>query len=244
MLWKILLGILLFLILLLWIPLRVSVRYTTDGTFRFLFRAAGIPLFRWPKPKQPFRPRHYSPAAVARRERKELKKRKKIHARAEREKKKKKKSTAATTSPPSQEKPSLSSQIGGLASLITDAVRRTLGHVRFDVRRLSVTVATSDAAKTALLYGAISSSVAFLLEALNQSSHLHFHGSGPYGVGADFSGTQTQVDIQLSATIRIWHLVDIGCHALIHFLRLQTQKRGSQGKNPKKSVSKQASRSN
>ena len=147
MLWYILIGIVALVWLLLLIPLSLTVVVDEDGNRRTYGRVMGIIVYRSPKKERPVRLSDYSPRALKRKQKKEQRARIK-------EMRKQRKKSVAPKKTTSDEKPSLIEQISLIGKLAQTVLRRSLYHARVDVERLAITVASSDAAKTALLYGA------------------------------------------------------------------------------------------
>ena len=220
MIWYVL-GILLVLILLLlFVPLSLSVKMNEQGDIRLRGRVLGICVYRSPKRVKRVRLSDYSPRALRKREKKAERARQKALSRAQ-----KKKATAPSTSPSSGEP--LISQISSVAELVSLISRRTLSHARVTVDALAITVATSDAARTALLYGAACSALAFLTEALHQFSHLHISHPERYGVCADFSSEHSRADVRIHFRLRVHHVIRIAAHTLATLIRrnIKTKKR-------------------
>ena len=99
-----------------------------------------------------------------------------------------------------------------------------LSHTRVKIIRLAITVASSDAANTALLYGAVSPAVAFLLETLEQFTHLEIASDAPVGVQADFTAQQCRADVHLRFRWRVIHLLDILFRTMFHMISNQSKR--------------------
>ena len=212
MLWYILAAILALLLFVLFIPLSLSVTVDETGEKTLKGRILGFCVYRSPKRKRRVRLSDYSPRAMERRERKAL-------AKAA---KKKKRQTGAQTKQADQR--GLAEQITDIADLARLILRRSLYHARVDVESLAITVASSDAAKTALLYGAVSAALAFLTETLDQFSHLRIRKAERYGVAADFSSDRTRADVRLHFRLRVHHLIRIAWHTLLHLAMRNAKK--------------------
>lgn len=142
---------------------------------------------------------------------------------AKERKQQKKADSEAKPTPPSDKAP-LADKIAFITDLATALLRRSLSHARVRVDRLTVTVGSSDAAKTAILCGVISPALAFLLETLEQFSHLHISQDTLVGVAPDFTSEHTRADIRLHFRLHVVHLLDIALHALIRVLRNSMRK--------------------
>ena len=87
-----------------------------------------------------------------------------------------------------------------LVSKLLSSLSRRL---RIDVKRLHVTVATGDAASTAIVYGAASAAMAGLTEAISLSLRSSLPDTENGGVYADFVGDRSSVDIDVVLSMRV-----------------------------------------
>ena len=197
------------------LPVTLSLKLDESGQLRLKLHVLGIPLYRNPKKLRPLRLSRYSKRARARRKKKEERRQKKRAKRAAK--------GDATPTPPPHKAP-LVDKISFITDLAATVLRRSLSHARVRVDRLTVTVSTPDAAKTAMLYGVISPALAFLLETLEQFSHLHISKNSLIGVAPDFTSEHTRADIRLHFRLHVVHLLDIALHALMGVLRHSTRK--------------------
>jgi hypothetical protein len=212
MIWYVLVTLLALLLLLLLVPLSLSVKMNEQGELKLRARVLGICVYRSPKRAKRVRLSDYSPHALRRREKKAERARQRALSRAQ-----KKKATAPSTAPSSGEP--LISQISSVTELVSLIARRTLFHARVRVDALAITVATPDAARTALLYGAACSALAFLTEALHQFSHLHISHPEHYGIAADFSSEHSRADVRIHFRLHVHHVVRIAAHTLAALIR-------------------------
>jgi hypothetical protein len=77
------------------------------------------------------------------------------------------------------------------------------------VARLKVNVATGDAASTAIAYGAIVQSVAYLIEMLNRITNVDGLQKADIDVVPDYLSDKTSLDLCFVFSLRVWHLFDI-----------------------------------
>ena len=120
---------------------------------------------------------------------------------------------------PTQEKRTLSENLD-IVRFILEALSRYFGKgIYVKVTRIRITVASDDAAKTAVMYGAASASVAWILEFLEQKAHLKYRaeGSSPesdVAVIADFTAEKPTADVKLSLRVHVWPLITSGVIAV------------------------------
>ena len=139
--------------------------------------------------------------------------------------KKKNKATKQTKkAKESEKKEKLSlADISELVSLVYKLAQRFFskfsGHLRLDLSRVYINVASDDAAKTALAYGAVSSGVAMLVEFLDNTLNSKQNQARDIRIAADFLSESSSVDISISASLRIWQAVDIAMAVAIQFVK-------------------------
>ena len=111
-----------------------------------------------------------------------------------------------------------------VSKLAKEVIRRFFKHLRISVARLKVKVATPDAASTAIAYGAITQSVNLLIPVLEEVKNFRLPDASELSVEADFLSDSPDIDVQLSFSVRVWHVLDIAFGAAVAFLRHQFQK--------------------
>lgn len=80
---------------------------------------------------------------------------------------------------------------------------------RIKVVRLNLTVASEDAATTAIMYGAALMGVRGILEILDRVTNLDYAKSSEVNVYVDYLSDKPTADVSLSFGLRVWHLFDI-----------------------------------
>ena len=98
----------------------------------------------------------------------------------------------------------ISWQIERITRLLGRIFDRLPGILTLRTRRVLVTVSTDDAAKTALLYGAVSAALAGLIEFLDRSvARVKTKGRDVVDVRADFLSGKTKADVDLVLSARV-----------------------------------------
>lgn len=207
-------GIAALILFLLLLPLTLTVRVKEEGDTTLCLRLLGIPLFRIPERERPVHLRDYSKRAMERRAKKQARKA---------AKKKPKKADAHPQAPGKET--SLSDKISFVTDVARDVLARTLSHARVKIKRLTVTVGSPDAAKTALLYGSVTPAVSFLLETLEQFSHLKIAPDARVGVQADFTAERCRVDLHLRFRLLVVHLIRITLKTLFDITSRPSKRR-------------------
>ena len=109
--------------------------------------------------------------------------------------------------------------ISMVRSIAAEVIRRFFKHLRIDVARVHVKVATGDAATTAVAYGAACTALNMLLPVLSQVKNFSLPREKDFSVEPDFLGETPTLDVKLSFSLRVWHLFHVGFGALGKFLK-------------------------
>ena len=204
---KIILGILLFLVLLLFLRVKISV-ISDGGDTKLLLRILGIPIKLYPsKPKKKkVRLSDYTPRGLRRAQKKKDKQ-------ALKEEKKKKPQQEE------KEKPPLSDTVSAITALVKKIVSKFFRHLRIDVAKIHISVGTPDAAKTAVLYGVVCQGVAYLCEILERITNVKKTKQTDISVVSDFVSGKTKADIDISFSLVVWQALDILIGAALEFIK-------------------------
>lgn len=143
--------------------------------------------------------------------------------------KKKKKQEKKSSAP--KEKKSLS-EIYDMIRAVTDIVKTVtktfFGHLKINIVRLHLNVATEDAATTAIAYGAISQAVFYLCELLEPVKGFSLPQRRDISINADYLTDGIAADVKISFSIRVWHVFHVGIAALIklikHLVKIKAKK--------------------
>ena len=107
-----------------------------------------------------------------------------------------------------------------IAAAIMKKLRR---HLRIRLHAYEIAVATGDAAKTAVLYGAVAGLSSNLFELLQSGIHFKVKKSAPVDVSADFLGEKTKVRIKIDFSINLWGVLATLLAAGIAFVKNKSQ---------------------
>jgi len=121
-------------------------------------------------------------------------------------------------------------QLRLILAILKNTYKNILSAVRIRVVRLYVTVATDDAAKTALLYGAAAQSTAYLLSLLRSYTKTTVKRGGA-DVFANFCETESTLDASIVFSARPLALLCLGLRASFLFLKLKQKQPDKNTKN-------------
>ncbi len=186
-------AVLLFIAFLLLLRVRLTVRAGDAVTLDLKILFLRIRLY--PRKKR-IKPRDYSPKRLERSKKKAAKRDEKKAKKSQKHKKEHTESAPAV-------KLTLRDKIALTRALCAVLIRRTHKHLRLHAARLHVRVAMGDPATTAVAYGAVSQSVAYLLAGLDQVTRLKA-AEPNVGVQADFLGERSQIDADITFSLRTW----------------------------------------
>lgn len=199
-LWLILLVPLFLILVALFI--RVRFRISAESDVKLILELPFFKLQLFPEREKRPNPKKFTKKGL---ERQILKERRRIGRQSKKKAAKAAKKQAkkdATASAPKKKK-----SVIEIIELVTLLVKKLLSHLsrrlRIDVKRLHVTVATGDAASTAIAYGAASSAMAGLTEILYLNTRTKLPAPENGGVYADFVGDKSKIDIDIVLSMRV-----------------------------------------
>lgn len=218
-------GIFLLLFGIAMIRAEVIIKYADE--FGLAVRVCGIKITIMPRKQKKVRPGDYTPAKIARRAEKARKKAEK-DAKKKKEKKAKKAASKAEKAELKKQGKLKKKPIGDIVSLILALVKTAVGrfarHLRVRVARLHINVATGDAANTAVLYGTIAQSVAYIAALLDSTKTLKDPARADVCIRADYLSEKTTADIEIGFSIRVWQVFDVLIRTAVTFIKKETKK--------------------
>ncbi len=120
------------------------------------------------------------------------------------------------------EKASLLEKIAGLRAVLALLVRKTGKHLHLRTAKLHIAVATGDAASTAILCGAVSQSVAYILALLDRVTNLHTK-PREVSVFPDYLSDKSRVDIRFVFSLRVAGAFALLFSFVLAYLRTKAQ---------------------
>jgi len=204
------LTILLVLVLLLLLRVRIVVTVREGVTLTARVLCLSFRLF--PRKRKRVR---WSKRATARAARK--KRRKEQRAAKKAAKKARKRRDGHAVGKPAA-KPTLRENLRLVRVLLAVLIHRTGKHLSLHTARLHIRVGAEDAAKTAVLYGIVSQSVAYLLALTERVTRLR-SGKDEVSVTADFLAEKTTADVKLVFSMRVYGALATGLTLALGFLK-------------------------
>ena len=195
--------------LLLLLLFRVRLVFTCREEVRVTAWVLCFPIVLYPRRKKPKPPKEKE-------EKKEKKRRKSKKKRKEDSRKPKK---------------SLPEKIRLVRALLAALLRRTRRYLHLRAVRAHISVATGDAASTAVLYGAVSAALSGLLALLDRAFNLKAP-PGDVAVFPDFTGEKTKADLKIVLSLSVFGALAILFSVAIAYVKVKLGSGKKTGKSP------------
>jgi len=115
--------------------------------------------------------------------------------------------------------------IGGIRELVSCILSKFFGYVKTEVRLFKLKFHAKDAAFTALMYGVVAQSVAYLFEFLDQRSGFRIRGKNRVQITPDFAPEEDKfgfdAEIEMIFSLRVWQTIGLAISTLRGFLRFR-----------------------
>lgn len=105
--------------------------------------------------------------------------------------------------------------IHDVTDIVKSVTKTFFGHLKVKVTRLNIKIATGDAATTAIAYGAVCDALLHLFAILERLDGVSLPQRRNVSVSADYLSEESEFDIKLSFSLRVWHVLHVGIVALI-----------------------------
>lgn len=213
-------AIVLFFVFLLSLKGTLTIAYSEEleMTLRVLF----IKIRLYPQKKKKY-PQSMSKRKASKRlrklKKKEDKKKEKKKAKQLQKEQKKQEAKEGKTEKKKRSPSEILDIIALVAKLIKNVVGNFFGHLRIDLARIRIKVATGDAAMTAIAYGAICQGVNVIFPLIDEIKTVKTPQNRDIDVSADFCSDESEIDVKISFSLRVWHLFHIAFAALGEFIK-------------------------
>ena len=212
--------ILLFFIFILSVSVKITVAYSSQLELSVKILCFKIKIL-------PKKEKKKGPHSMSKRKAEKIKAKllKKEQKKAEKKKAKAEKKRIAKETPKTEtekEKKSLSEILDIIAmvrSIIATVVKKFFGHLKIDIARIKIKLATGDAANTAIAYGAVTQSINLLFPILERIKNFKLPKNTDISVDADFLSESSDIDVCVSFSLRPWHLFHVAFAALFTFIK-------------------------
>ncbi len=113
--------------------------------------------------------------------------------------------------------PSLLDKLNSIREIITIVFNEFKSYLHVKLTKIHVSVATDDAAKTAILYGAVSTAVACIVDLIDEITNLKPLKDSSIYVEPSFLTSKTELDLNITLYISVWGLINASLKSLIQY---------------------------
>ena len=99
--------------------------------------------------------------------------------------------------------------IESVKDIVGAATKTFFSHLRIDLAQLHITVASDDAATTAIYYGIICDALTHLLPLLEATKGFDTPKAKDISVNVDYLAEHITADVKISLSLRVWHALDV-----------------------------------
>ena len=103
-------------------------------------------------------------------------------------------------------------------TLAAKVIKTFFKHLRIDIAKLKIVVATGDAATTAIAYGAITQAINLLFPILEEIKNFSLPKDTDIDVSVDYLSEGITADIRLGFALRVWHVFAVAFGALFKLI--------------------------
>lgn len=112
-----------------------------------------------------------------------------------------------------------------IVSMIRVSTRRFIKYLRVKILKLRVRVSADDASETAILYGAASQSMAYLLAFFDECLSVKYRGCDTVGVWADFTCKGFAADVDIVLSLRVWQIIAMLAEQAVEFIKRNNRRK-------------------
>ncbi len=211
--------ILLFFVFLFSLRPTVTVHYSNDIAVSVRVLFLRIKILPKKQKKKKGKPMSAKQAEKLRAKLKKKKQKKALAAQEKKVKKQKKKEEQAQAPKEKKSMGEILDLIRLLSSLLGMVIKKFGKHLRIRFTRLKLTVATPDAATTAIAYGAATQSLSILLPLIESVKHVKLPKEGELDVGIDFTSDAPSFDLLISVSLSLWLIPGLIGGAISTFIK-------------------------
>ena len=203
------------IILLLFLKVRVCLAYENDLSVGIRVLLFNIPLS--PAKKKKPKPRDYSVKKM--RKRQAALEKKAAKKQAKKQAKEQKKAEEAENAP-KKDKAAQIKEILELIKLVLENVMSPFGrYLKIEILKMHIVIGTPDPAKTALVYGGVSQSVAYIIELLSNITNVDVKKKNSIRVAPDFFEGRSEASINLTIGLRVWHALSLAIKFFMAYIK-------------------------
>ena len=200
--------IVLFFLLILFLPLRVRIAYTDSVNVYVPLLFFRIPLYPRKQKLKPMSAEEFRKSGLQKKS-----------------KKTKKPADKKATDNKSPEKLTIKSikpHIGEIVNQVKALLIKFNGHLNAKIYSLRIVISSDDAAASAITYGAVSSTVSVLMGVLEDRCNIKYSKKARTGVYLDYTLGKCIFECDIRFTLKVWQIISLAVSAAIAFIKIKT----------------------
>ena len=202
--WLLLLIPLVLIALVLFVRFRLCLVYEDELIIKIKVMFLKFSLY--PKKQKKLNPRDYSLKSLQKKQDKLTKK--------------KPKTKKQTDPSPKKDKATQIKDILDIIKIVLENVMSPFGrYLKVEIVRIYVKIATNDAAKTAVIYGLASQSVAYIIELLSNLTNVDVKRKNSIIVTSDFLSEKSEAKINITLGLKGWHAIALAVKFFMAYLK-------------------------
>ncbi len=212
--WLLLLLPLLLIIFLLFLKVRICISYEEELSVKVKVLFLNIPII-------PQKEKKIKKLSAKKHKKQQEKLAKKSQKNEEKKQLKKQHKEAA----PKKKLSETVTEVLDLVKIVLNDVIPTFGkHLKIEIVKLYIRVSSNDPANTAVTYGVVSQSVAYIVELLSNVTNVDVKKPHSINVFPDFFSEKSEASINITFGLRVWHALSVGLKFVIGFIKSKMKK--------------------
>ena len=205
--WIFLLIPIAFILLILFLKVRLCVIY--EDELSVYLKVLCFKFSLYPQKTKKIKPKNFSIKNFKKRKKKLQKKDNNQQANDQQEKDEKDKSTKIK-------------EIVEIIKIILDRVILPFSnYLKVEIVKIYIKIASSDASKTAMIYGLVSQSTAYIIELLSNITNVDVKSKKSINVVCDFLSDESDAKINITFSLRCWHAISLALKFFTGYLKIK-----------------------
>ncbi len=213
--WLILLIPLVLLILLLFLKVKLCLVYENELSVKVKVLLFNIVLF--PKQKKKLKSKNYS-----------LKNLQKKQNKLNKKSSKKKDDQSQSSTDEASKKKDKATQVKDILELVKIILENVMSpfgrYLKIEIVKIHIRLGADDPAKTAVIYGAVSQSLAYIIELFSNITNIDVKKRNSITVHPDFLEGKTEAKINITLALRVWHALSLAIKFFMGYLKKRSTK--------------------
>lgn len=119
---------------------------------------------------------------------------------------------------------SIVSKLWEVKSVLLEVIKRFFNKLHFKFFKLKASIASDNAAKTALIYGGVNQGISYIIEVLRNISNVEVANNSEISVNADFLSQKSEFETKIELYISVGSALTVGFYALKEYIKYKSTK--------------------